>query len=240
MAGTAQQTPYPQTMEELHLHAIAVDGSAADATASFGRECASYLLAEGWTIRTATDTVGGLRLPRDRVAEVVTLDAVPGNSPFLGPSAELRLQPQKRERHEALLEWVRSRAPSLGERGVAVFAHPHHAPAPPLAPEERQWLDFYLQHDEKWLVGPHGQPGAAFSSLVRDVWSDSIGLARLQALQATASDTQALAPTVRLRPIPGAAGVPITAASAPFQPAYTALPAYGTTAGSAVDDADST
>ena len=187
------QTPYPQTMEELHLHAVAVDFSAVDATATFARALGQNLLAEGWTICGATDTVGGLRLPRDRVGEVVTLDAVPDSSPFLGPSASLRLRPAKRDRHEALLAWVRSRGLDLGERGVAVFAHPHHAPAPPLAPEERQWLDFYLQHDEKWLVGPRGQPGVAFSSLVRDVWSDSIGVARLQALQATASAADAIA-----------------------------------------------
>ena len=75
------------------------------------------------------------------------------------------------------------------------------------------------------------------------MWSDSIGLARLQALQATASADQVPAPAVRLRPTPGAAraaGVPVTAASEPFQPAYRALPAAGASAGSAVDDSEST
>jgi hypothetical protein len=132
-------------MEELHLHAIAVDSSAADATAKFGREAATYLLARGWTVRAAVDSAGGLRLPRGSVAHVETLHAVPESSPFLQPSAQLRLQPQRREGLEELLAFVRSQGPTLAASGVAVFAHPHHAPAPPLAPIERQWLDFYLR-----------------------------------------------------------------------------------------------
>jgi hypothetical protein len=139
---------YPPTMEELHLHAVAVDASAMDATARFGRECATYLLANGWTIRAAIDMVGGLRLSRGTVAHVETLHAVPHSSPFLQPSAQLRLLPQRREKLNELLDFVRSQGPVLGGGGVAVFAHPHHAPAPPLAPAERHWLDFYLR---EWL-----------------------------------------------------------------------------------------
>ena len=138
---------YPPTMEELHLHAIAVDShaKAIDATARFSRECATYLLANGWTIRAATDTVGGLRLPRGSVGHTETLRSVPHSSPFVQPSAQLRLLPQKRQKLNELLDFVRLQGPILGVNGVAVFAHPHHAPAPPLAPAERHWLDFYLR-----------------------------------------------------------------------------------------------
>ena len=107
-------------MEELHLHAIAVDSSAADATAKFGREAATYLLARGWTVRAAVDSAGGLRLPRSSVAHVETLHAVPESSPFLQPSAQLRLQPQRREGLEELLAFVRSQGPTLAASGVAL------------------------------------------------------------------------------------------------------------------------
>lgn len=137
--------PFPLTMEELHLHVIAVDASAVDATARFGRECAAYLHANGWTIRAATDSVGGLRLPRDSTAHVETSHSVPDTSVFLQPSAQLCILPQKREKFDELLEYVRSQGPALGPSGVAVFAHPYHAPAPPLTPAERHWLDFYLR-----------------------------------------------------------------------------------------------
>ncbi len=106
----------------------------------------TYLLANGWTVLAATDTVGGLRLPRGSVAHVETAPVVPSSSPFLQPSAQLRLRPpQKREKLKELLDYVRSQGPALGSSGVAVFAHPHHAPAPPLAPAERHWLDVYLR-----------------------------------------------------------------------------------------------
>ena len=86
-------------------------------------------------------------------------------------------------------------------------------------------------HDEKWLVGPRGHPNVAFSSLVRDVWSDSIGLARLKALQATAAapEQQTVASCVPFQPQPTAARGPLPAASAsePYQPSYRALPASG-------------
>lgn len=145
--GSASCAAFPPTMDELHLHAIAVDShaKAMDATARFSRECATYLLANGWTISAATDMVGGLRLPRGSVGRAETLHAVPRSSPFLQPSAQLRLLPQKREKLNELLDFVRFQGPTLGGNGVAVFAHPHHVPAPPLAPAERHWLDFYLR-----------------------------------------------------------------------------------------------
>ena len=95
-------------------------------------------------------------------------------------------------------------------------------------------------HEEKWLVGPRGQPGVAFSALVRDIWSASIGLARLKALQATAAaapeaevdaTTAPAAPSVRLRATAAVAAPPV-AASEPFQPAYRALPAASADASS--------
>jgi hypothetical protein len=102
-------------------------------------------------------------------------------------------------------------------------------------------------HGEKWLVGPCGQPNVAFSSLVRDVWSDSIGVARLKALQAAAAAPEKEPVVIPVQPQPPAAAGPLSVASAsePFQPSYRALPASGVsdvgsggseaTAGSALD-----
>ena len=135
---------FPPTMEELHLHLVAVAPTTAAAVASEGRAVAAYLVSEGWRIRAAVDSVG-LRLPHGSAERAETLPDVPAGSPFAHPSALLRLEPRSAERVAALLGFVRARGPELGAAGVAAFAHPHHAPAPPLAPAERGYLDFHLR-----------------------------------------------------------------------------------------------
>ena len=84
---------FPPTMEELHLHLVAVAPTTAAAVASEGRAVAAYLVSEGWRIRAAVDSVG-LRLPHGSAERAETLADVPAGSPFAHPSALLRLEPR--------------------------------------------------------------------------------------------------------------------------------------------------